>query len=216
MLRSKISIFWNLDMGRKAKGLDVDIPKIIELYLGGHSYSSIEKLLGCPRKSIPGILEKAGITLREQKFNHQKPSPIIKLTGYFYVYSPGHPRTIGNVSQYRDYVPQHTLIMEEYLGRYLAYYGESDPKTEIVHHRNRNRTDNSLENMEVMTNEEHWHLHKDDRNSKVQKRVRCLDTGEEFESASEAARSMGLEYHSVSSAIRKGGRSGGKRWEYCD
>ena len=106
--------------------------------------------------------------------------------------------------------------MEKYLGRYLAYYGVSDPKTEIVHHKNRNRNDNSLENLEVMTNEEHWHLHKDARNSKTQKRVRCLDTGEEFKSASEAARSMGLEYHCVSIAIRKGGRSGGKRWEYCD
>ena len=204
-------------MGRKAKGLNLDISKIIELYLGGHSYSSIEKILGCPRKSIPGILQKAGVNLREQKFNHQKPSQVIKShRGYIYEYCPGHPRTIENVSQYKDYVAQHTLIMEKYLGRYLAYYGVSDPKTEIVHHKNRNRNDNSLENLEVMTNEEHWQLHKDDRNSKTQKKVRCLDTGEEFQSASEAARSMGLEYHPVSVAIRNGWRSGGKRWEYCD
>ncbi|MEG4178490.1 HNH endonuclease [Microcoleus sp. S13_C3] len=204
-------------MGRKAKVSDVDIPKIIKLYWEGHSYSSIEKILGCTRKSIPGILEKAGITLREQKFNHQKRSQVIKTSrGYLYEYCPGHPRTIENVSVYKDYVAQHTLIMEKHLGRYLAYYGESDPKTEIVHHKNRNRSDNSLENLEVMTNEEHWHLHKDDRNSKIQKKVRCLNTGEEFQSAAEAARSMGLEYHSVSVAIRKGYRSGGKRWEYCD
>lgn len=46
----------------------------------------------------------------------------------------------------------HRDIMEEFLGRKLL-------RTEIVHHKNHDRKDNRIENLELMTNSEHVRMH---------------------------------------------------------
>lgn len=46
------------------------------------------------------------------------------------------------------------------------------------------------------------------------KPVRCIETGEIFGTAAEAARSMGLCSTAVCKSIRAGERSGGYHWEY--
>ncbi len=56
---------------------------------------------------------------------------------YIYCYRPDHPYATK-----AGYVVEHRLVMEEYLGRYL------DPM-EIVHHRDRNRKNNKIENLMV-------------------------------------------------------------------
>ena len=50
------------------------------------------------------------------------------------------------------FVQLHRLVMEMYLGRYL----DCD---EVVHHCNGEKTDNRIENLELMTNSEHTTLH---------------------------------------------------------
>lgn len=44
--------------------------------------------------------------------------------------------------------------------------------------------------------------------------VRCIETGEIFNAAAEASRSMGLNTNTVCNSMRKGCRAGGYYWEY--
>jgi len=61
----------------------------------------------------------------------------LKNKGYILIYKPEHPRAM-----YDGYVYQQWLVMEEYLGRFLT-------KQETVHHINRIRDDNRLENLKL-------------------------------------------------------------------
>lgn len=62
---------------------------------------------------------------------------------YIKIWSPNHPYKDVN-----NYVYEHRLIMEQYLGRYL------DPKEEI-HHINGNKKDNRIENLQLLSKSEH-------------------------------------------------------------
>ena len=68
-------------------------------------------------------------------------------SGYVYVYNPTHPHCSSD-----GYVMEHRLVMENSIGRYLE-------KDESVHHINRNRKDNRIENLQLMTRSEHAKLH---------------------------------------------------------
>lgn len=68
--------------------------------------------------------------------------------GYWYVQTPGHPNAING-----GYVAEHRLVMEKVLRRLLL-------PTEIVHHRDGDRTNNRPHNLEVMTRAEHIEIHR--------------------------------------------------------
>jgi hypothetical protein len=83
--------------------------------------------------------------------------------GYIYIWSPQHPNKTK-----MGYVCEHRLIMEQKLGRYLLL-------TEIVHHINRIKDDNRIENLVLTTKKEHTefyhaqhiHIYDDSRREKV-------------------------------------------------
>jgi len=72
----------------------------------------------------------------------------ISSDGYMLVYSRTHPNRDSE-----NMVREHRLIMEKHIGRNLK-------KTEVVHHENRNRLDNRIENLRLFKNHsEHLKYH---------------------------------------------------------
>ena len=70
--------------------------------------------------------------------------------GYKILYKPSHP----NSDSY-GYVLEHRYVMSEHLGRPLT-------KEEVVHHKDENKTNNSIENLQLMSHSEHTRLHRKD------------------------------------------------------
>jgi len=80
--------------------------------------------------------------------NHYRWKKGIKIhDGYIMIKMPNHPN-----AKKSGYIMLHRLIMSEHLKRTLK-------KNEIVHHKNKNITDNRLKNLRLMTNGQHSTYH---------------------------------------------------------
>lgn len=95
---------------------------------------------GCYRKETA---TKQALTNAKNRFIGRK----IKSNGYVAVYAPDHPKAVAG-----GYVLEHRLIAESSIGRMLE-------DNEVVHHKNHIRTDNRIENLQIMTASEHRSMH---------------------------------------------------------
>jgi hypothetical protein len=80
---------------------------------------------------------RAGIKKVEYRMSH----------GYKYIYKPEHPSANDGL-----YVAEHRFVMEQKIGRYLK-------QNEVVHHRDGNKQNNNIKNLELLRREDHSRRH---------------------------------------------------------
>lgn len=87
----------------------------------------------------------------------------ISPAGYVFIYDPENP-----MANSRGYVREHRLVMSKHLGRTLT-------EDEIVHHIDGDKSNNSINNLEIMTNAEHTALHAKERAGERRKHSKGCD-----------------------------------------
>ena len=86
---------------------------------------------------------------------------------YNYALVPGHPKATD-----KNYVLEHRVVMENYLGRLLK-------DDEVVHHKDGNKKNNDIKNLEVMSVEKHSTNHAIMKGREIAI-LRCPNCGETF------------------------------------
>jgi len=76
------------------------------------------------------------------------------MRGYTHLFMPGHP--MATRGRDKNYVAEHRIVMANHLGRNLS-------PQECIHHINHNKTDNRIENLEIMTRSKHQSIHLKER-----------------------------------------------------
>lgn len=121
------------------------------------SIMKIAKIYNVSTCIIRKYLIKFGISLRNHKesnsiSNSGSKNPKWKggyriKEGYIQLLCPSHPAASGI-----GYVYEHRLVVEENIGRYLI-------TDEHIHHINGIKTDNRIENLQILSNSDHVKLH---------------------------------------------------------
>jgi len=130
--------------------------EIIKKYIiEGKHESDIIKLTGLKQGTVHWIVKKYFPDYKRKDIsgdnNPKWRGGIIYDRGRKLIYSPDHPLP----DALKMYCYEYRLIMEEHIGRYLN-------KKEIVHHINRDHTDNRIENLQIVNRVEHMKIHRQD------------------------------------------------------
>jgi hypothetical protein len=96
-----------------------------------------------------------------------KVEKVISKGDYLYAKVSGHPNATKD-----GYVLYHRIVMENHLGRLLS-------SNEVVHHKDGNKKNNVIDNLEVLSMSEHSKLHKSRIGRRIV-RLKCPQCGKEF------------------------------------
>lgn len=127
---------------RKEAKINIDMDLALSLFNEGKNAIEISKVFNVSTPTIVDRFKEMGINT--DRF-HKGYS--IKGSGYTLIYKKEHP-----YSDLKGYVPLHRLIVEEHIGRYLT-------KGEVVHHKDKDKTNNNIYNLEILTGSQHAMIH---------------------------------------------------------
>ena len=97
----------------------------------------------------------------------------------------------------------------------LAFIPNSDPKKNQVNHKDENKFNNRVDNLEFCT--PLYNSNYGTRNERIGRKVKCIETGEIFKTAAEAARYYNCDRHTIArSAFNNQTLSNGLTWQYID
>lgn len=142
--------------------------QIIKDYYGNNmTQAELAEKYNTTSKIVERLFKTYGLKARKAAKRNQygsnnlqwKGGKCIDGMGYVVIKKLNHPRANA-----RGYVKEHILVMEKLLGRHLEWYGANNPDSEVVHHINRNKRDNRIENLQLMRAKDHWKLHYENLN----------------------------------------------------
>ncbi len=132
---------------KKAIEYGIHIRSISDSCMLGYKLGYVDRSSFKPPTFSDEERKARGDRLRNYKATVKSVGYSLKPNGYYEV-------TMGE----NKFRPLHVVIMEEHIGRRLR-------KDECVHHINQVRTDNRIENLQLMTRSEHSKLHAHKRNN---------------------------------------------------
>jgi hypothetical protein len=146
--------------------------KMYEFYLKGNSLQKVGIAFGISRQAVYERFLKANLKLRTKESRNFIIIDNIKFT--------------INRDGYYESTTQDRLMLHNYI--YERSYGKIPDGYEI-HHIDCNKLNNDLTNLQLLTPSEHTKIHAILRNgSGMNKRVKCVETGETFDSISIVAK----------------------------